>query len=95
MATNNEKTVWLVVTDDHRYDTAYDICDSVEAAHKLFEMIVRENYFDGTPEEEEILQEQLESKSCGFWDYTSDFVSFYACNILTLNDVLKIKGESL
>lgn len=87
MATNNEKTVWLVVTDDHRCDTTYDICDSVEAAHKLFEMIVRENYFDGTPEEEEILQEQLENDAGGEWLYADNFVSFYPYEILTREDV--------
>ena len=94
MAAKNEKTVWLVVADDHRWGTTYDICDSVEAAHKLFELIVRHNYFDGTPEQEDILQEQLKSKSRGFWNHTNDFVRFYECNISTLNDVQKIKDDS-
>ena len=87
MATKNEKTIWLVVTDDHRCDTTYEICDSVETAHKLFEMIVRENYFDGTQEEEKELKEQLENNAGGEWLHTDDFVSFYPYEILTKEDV--------
>ena len=87
MTVKNKKTVWLLAIDDHREAMNYYICDSIEIARKLFEETVRENYFDGTLEEEKELKEQLENDAGGEWLHTDDFVSFYPYEILTKEDV--------
>lgn len=89
MAVKNE-TVWLLVIDDHREAMNYCICDSIETARKLFEETVRENYFDGTPEEEKELKEQLENDAGGEWEYSvGDYVSYYEYDILTMTDLVE------
>lgn len=86
MIIKNGKIVWLLVIDSHREATNYCICDSIETARKLFEETVRENYFYGTPEEEEDLKEQLENDAGGEWLCADDFVSFYPYEILAKKD---------
>lgn len=87
MTVKNKKTVWLLAIDDRREATNYYICDSIETARRLFEETVRENYFDGTSEEEKELEEQLENDAGGEWLYADNFVSFYPYEILTREDV--------
>lgn len=88
MAVKNE-TVWLLVIDDHREAMNYCICDSIETARKLFEETVRENYFDGTSEEEKELKKQLENDAGGEWLYANDFVNFYEYDIMSMKDLNK------
>lgn len=85
--------VYLVVVDDYRNAPEYYICRDAEAAHKLFEKIVRENYYDGTPEEELKLREQLESSDGGEWQYDDITVSYCFYNVLTSNDIRKGDGR--
>lgn len=84
--------VYLVVANDYRNAPEYYICRDTEAAHKLFEKIVRENYYDGTPEEELKLREQLESSDGGEWQYDDITVSYYFYNVLTSDDIRKGDG---
>lgn len=90
MAVKNE-TVWLLVIDDHREAMNYCICDSIETARKLFEETVRENYFDGTSEEEKELKKQLENDAGGEWLYANDFVNFYEYDIMSMKDLNKVE----
>lgn len=88
MTVKSNKSVWLVVIDDHRSGTEYRICDSIQTARKVFEDIVRNNYFDGSGEEEKLLKEQLESDTGGEWEYSvGDYVNYYEYDILTMADL--------
>lgn len=88
MTVKNDKSVWLVVIDDHRSGTEYRICDSIQTARKVFEDIVRDNYFDDSEEEERLLKEQLESDTGGEWEYSvGDYVSYFEYDILTMADL--------
>lgn len=88
MNVKNDKAVWLVVIDDHRSGTEYRIYDSIQAARKMFEDIVRDNYFDDSEKEEKLLKEQLESDIGGEWEYSvGDYVSYYEYDILTMADL--------
>lgn len=88
MTDKNDKTVWLVVIDDHRSSAEYCVCDSIQAARKMFEDTVRGNYFDDSEEEEKLLKEQLESDTGGGWEYNErDYVSYYEYDVLTMADL--------
>lgn len=82
-----ENTVWLLVIDDHRNATQYRVCDSRDAAQKLFEKVVRENYFNPGTSSEERLRDQVRS-DCGGWETDEgDYVTFYELPVLTMDDV--------
>lgn len=88
MTVKSNKSVWLVVIDDHRSGAEYRICDSIQAARKVFENIVRNNYFDESEKEEKLLKEQLESDTGGEWEYNvGDYVSYFEYDILTMADL--------
>lgn len=82
-----EKTVWLLVIDDHRDATQYRVCDSRDAAQKLFEKVVRENYFYTETSSEERLRDQVRS-DCGRWETDEgDYVTFYELPVLTIANI--------
>ena len=75
------RSIWFVVSKVNYY-----MCDTKETAFRLFEKIVRENYFDGTEEEEEELKAQLGSPVAE-WEYEDNYISCSAEKVLTIDDV--------
>lgn len=83
-----DKTMWLLVIDDHREATQYKLCDSKDAVKMLFEKVVRENYFDPETSSDEQLMDEVKSDYGGWETDEDDYITFYELPILTAEDVL-------
>lgn len=57
--------VYLIVVDDHQEGMEYHVCATLAAANKLFQKIVKENYFYP---EEDTKDDFGESCEQWFWD---------------------------
>ena len=83
-----DKTMWLLVIDDHREATQYKLFDSKDAVKMLFEKVVRENYFNPETSSEEQLMDEVKSDYGGWETDEDDYITFYELPILTAEDVL-------
>lgn len=67
--------VYLIVVDDHQEGMEYHVCATSAAADKLFQKIVKENYFD--PEED--TKKDFE-EACEQWFWESQYGDIITCS---------------
>lgn len=77
--------VYLIVVDDHQEGMEYHVCATSAAADKLFQKIVKENYFDPEEDTKEDFEEACEQ---WFWESQyGDVVSCSECHALNEEEI--------
>lgn len=71
----DNRKVWLIIVDDHQEGMNYHICATEAAADKLFQKIVKENYFE--PEED--TKADFE-EACEQWFWESQYGDVVTCS---------------
>lgn len=77
--------VYLIVVDDHQEGMEYHVCATLATANKLFQKIIKENYFDLEEDTKEDFEEACEQ---WFWESQyGDIITCSKCHALSEEEI--------